>query len=80
MPGVHSASHKENMLTSLPIKLTLDQITAMCQRGFGNKAKLKSVQELGGGTFNETYLVELIGETRWQSEFSWDSHYKAFAF
>ena len=55
---------KENMSNSLPAKLTLDQITAMCQRGFGNKAKLKSLQELGGGTFNETYLVELTGGTR----------------
>lgn len=44
--------------------LTPDQITAMCQRGFGNEVKPKSVRELGGGTFNETYLVELAGETR----------------
>jgi aminoglycoside phosphotransferase (APT) family kinase protein len=52
------------MSDSLPTKLTLDQITTMCRRGFGRAAKLESVQELGGGTFNETYLVELAGKTR----------------
>jgi aminoglycoside phosphotransferase (APT) family kinase protein len=47
----------------LQTRLTPEQITAMCQRGFGSGAKIESVQELAGGTFNETYLVEL-GKTR----------------
>jgi aminoglycoside phosphotransferase (APT) family kinase protein len=42
--------------------LTRDQIAAMCRRGFGSAAHIESVQELTGGTFNETYLLELVGE------------------
>jgi aminoglycoside phosphotransferase (APT) family kinase protein len=52
------------MLDNLQTKLTSEQITAMCQRGFGSEVKIESVQELGGGTFNETYLVELAGKTK----------------
>ena len=36
----------------------------MCERGFGNEVQIESIRELGGGTFNETYLVELIGKTK----------------
>ncbi len=43
--------------------LTHDQIAVMYRRAFGNEAQLESVQELGGGTFNETYRVELSGKT-----------------
>lgn len=39
-------------------KLTVDQITAICKRGFGADAHLSGIKELGGGTFNETYLIE----------------------
>ena len=52
------------MLDNSQTKLTSEQITAMCQRGFGSEVKIESVQELGGGTFNETYLVELAGKTK----------------
>jgi hypothetical protein len=48
----------------LPAKLTRDQVTALCQRGFGEAVKLASEKELGGGTFNEAYLVELTDKTR----------------
>ena len=37
--------------------LTTDQITSMCQRAFGNSVRIDSMQELGGGTFNTTYLI-----------------------
>jgi hypothetical protein len=51
-------------MSNTPIKLTLEQITLLCQRGFGSEDNLDLVQELGGGTFNETYLLELAGENR----------------
>ncbi|HSL46152.1 MAG TPA: phosphotransferase [Anaerolineales bacterium] len=37
--------------------LTTEQITAMCQRGFGTSVEIGSIQKLGGGTFNTTYLI-----------------------
>ena len=52
------------MPDSLQTKLTSAQITAMCQRGFGGEVTIESVQELGGGTFNETYLIELAGKPK----------------
>lgn len=52
------------MPDSLQTKLTSEQITAMCQRGFGTDVRIESVRELGGGTFNETYLVELAGKPK----------------
>ena len=52
------------MSNSLKNKLTYDQITVICQHGFGSEVKLTSVQPLEGGTFNETYLVELGGKPR----------------
>ena len=50
----------DNLLT----KLIPDQIMAMCRRGFGSEVQVESAQELGGGTFNETYVVELAGQTK----------------
>ena len=52
------------MSNNLQNKLTPDQITVICQRGFGSTVKLKSVHPLEGGTFNETYIIELEGEPR----------------
>ena len=52
------------MPDNLQAKLTPEQITAMCQRGFGSEVKIESAKELSGGTFNETYLIELTGKTR----------------
>ena len=52
------------MSNTLQNKLTHDQITVICQHGFGSGVKLTSVQPLEGGTFNETYLVELDGKPR----------------
>ena len=40
---------------------TTDQITSMCQRGFGASVQLESIHELGGGTFNTAYLITLTG-------------------
>ena len=37
--------------------LTTDQITSICQRGFGPNLPIESIQELTGGTFNATYLI-----------------------
>jgi len=37
--------------------LTTDQIRGLCQRGFGAKLQIESIQELSGGTFNTTYLI-----------------------
>ena len=37
--------------------ITADQITKMCQRGFGSQIQIESIQELSGGTFNITYLL-----------------------
>ena len=37
--------------------LTTAQITSMCQRALGNSVRIDSMQELGGGTFNTTYLI-----------------------
>ena len=31
----------------------------MCKRGFGDDAAIVSIRELGGGTFNSTYLLQL---------------------
>ena len=52
------------MSNSLQNKLTDNQINAICQRGFGSGVKLNSVQQLEGGTFNETYLIELTGKDK----------------
>lgn len=52
------------MSNSLQNKLTHDQITVICRHGFGSGVKFKSLQPLEGGTFNETYLIELEGEPR----------------
>ncbi len=48
----------------LPTKLSKDQITTMCQRGFGEKVKIQSIRELSGGTFNETYLIKFPGKAK----------------
>jgi aminoglycoside phosphotransferase (APT) family kinase protein len=52
------------MSNSLQNKLTHDQITVIFQHGFGSGVKLNLVQPLEGGTFNETYLIELEGKPR----------------
>lgn len=44
--------------------LTKEQVLAVCRRGFGQGVQIKSVQELGGGTFNTTYLVTLIDKSK----------------
>lgn len=33
----------------------------MCRRGFGPSVQIRSIQELGGGTFNTAYLITLVG-------------------
>ena len=42
-----------------PTKLTADQIRAILERCFGAGAQVLGVKEIGGGTFNETYLFEV---------------------
>ena len=45
-----------------PNSLTADDIRAMCQRAFGSDAQILSVRELGGGTFNTTFLITLADQ------------------
>ncbi|GAB4580671.1 MAG: aminoglycoside phosphotransferase family protein [Anaerolineales bacterium] len=52
------------MFNQLPIKLSPDQILTLCQRGFGKGIKIKSIREIGGGTFNETYLIKFSGKAK----------------
>lgn len=42
--------------------VTVGQIGAMCRRAFGAQADVASIVELGDGTYNSTYRVELAGE------------------
>ncbi|AUX41651.1 aminoglycoside phosphotransferase [Sorangium cellulosum] len=42
--------------------LTADQILALCRRVFGERVAVTSARELGGGTFNTTYLVALANQ------------------
>ena len=44
--------------------VSLDSITAMCRRAFGSRVHIKSVQELGGGGFNNVYVITLRGNKR----------------
>jgi hypothetical protein len=43
--------------------VTADQLLAMCRRAFGSTTKVFSAVELGGGSYNNTYRVD-IGEQR----------------
>ena len=52
------------MSNNIQNRLTHDQINAICQQGFGSGVKLKTVQQLEGGTYNETYLIELDGKPK----------------
>jgi aminoglycoside phosphotransferase (APT) family kinase protein len=42
-----------------PLSPTADQIVAMCQRAFGPSIRIASARQLGGGTFNTTFLITL---------------------
>ena len=42
-----------------PSKLADDQIVAILERCFGSGARSLSIQEIGGGTFNEAYLIKV---------------------
>jgi aminoglycoside phosphotransferase (APT) family kinase protein len=45
-------------------KLSVNQITAILQRCFGSDIHVVDIKELGGGTFNEAYLVEISENER----------------
>ena len=45
------------LTTDLPV--TADHILAMCQRAFGPTVQVIAARELGGGTFNMTFLITL---------------------
>ena len=47
-----------------PVKLTVDQITAILERCFGSGTHSFNIKEFGGGTFNETYLIEISEKER----------------
>ena len=36
-------------------------LIAMCQRAFGEDIQIESAKELGGGLYNNTYLVHVVG-------------------
>ena len=44
--------------------LQTDQLTAMCQRGFGTNVQIESINELGGGTFNTAYLITFADQSK----------------
>lgn len=44
--------------------LTVDQIAALCRRGFGSSFKIESIHPLGGGTFNTTYLITPVNQAK----------------
>lgn len=44
------------------LPVTADQILSMCQRAFGSSLQVVSARELGGGTFNTTFLVTLADQ------------------
>lgn len=46
-------------MESSSTKLSVDQIRALLERHFGSGLHSFGVEELGGGTFNETYLIEI---------------------
>lgn len=46
-------------MESRATKLSVDQIRALLERHFGSGLHSFGVEELGGGTFNETYLIEI---------------------
>lgn len=39
--------------------VALEHIVAMCQRAFGEEIQIEAVKELGGGLYNNTYLVRI---------------------
>jgi aminoglycoside phosphotransferase (APT) family kinase protein len=43
--------------------VTADEVRAMCRRAFGDDVPVASVVELGLGTYNSTYRVEIAAET-----------------
>ena len=44
--------------------LTTDEITAMCQRGFGSDIQIAGVHEIAGGTFNTTSLITFADQRK----------------
>jgi len=44
--------------------VTAEQIDAVCQRVFGGEARVLLAVELGSGMYNNTYRIELVGESR----------------
>lgn len=50
--------------TAFQQPVALECIVAMCQRGLGANATVASMQELGGGQYNNTYLIELVDTRR----------------
>jgi aminoglycoside phosphotransferase (APT) family kinase protein/SAM-dependent methyltransferase len=66
-PNVQTVNHFETIAREPDdprTALTLDQIISMCQRGFGPKVKIDSIRELGGGTFNSTYLIKFKNNSK----------------
>ncbi len=44
--------------------VSLDSITALCVRAFGQRTQIESLQELSGGGFNNVYLITLCRKKR----------------
>ena len=50
---------ENDCLQTSPTKLTIDQITAILERCLGSGAHSLGIKEFEGGTFNETYLIDI---------------------
>jgi len=42
-------------------QVALEDICRMCKRAFGEQSQIESVKELGGGLYNNTYLIRIEG-------------------
>jgi aminoglycoside phosphotransferase (APT) family kinase protein len=51
--------HRDALAFQQPV--AAEHIQAMCSRAFGQGVMIHSVRELGGGQFNNTYLLDLAG-------------------
>jgi aminoglycoside phosphotransferase (APT) family kinase protein len=59
MPLNYEGYKANNYLEESPTKLSAEQVTAILERCFGSGTHTFAFKELEGGTFNETYLIEI---------------------
>lgn len=54
----------ERTIDAFQQPVALEQIVLMCQRAFGDRHQVTTIDELGGGSFNNVYRVELTDMQR----------------